>query len=459
MEENARILIVDDEEDILISLEYYLKARFAHVKTESRPSRIPDHLREGNYDLVLLDMNFGKGRTSGGEGLDWLKVILQTQPSAAVIMMTAYAEVEVAVEAVKLGAVDFIEKPWRNEKLHATLLSALQLSRSRQEVRDLQRHQQVLNKEVNKYFGEIIGHSPAMQRVFDIIDKVAQTEANILILGENGTGKELVARAIHKRSQRADAIFVGVDLGAVPETLFESELFGHVKGAFTDARENREGQFEVASGGTLFLDEIGNLALPMQAKMLSALQNRSIRRIGANQHTRIDIRLVCATNMPLYEMVKDNQFRTDLLYRINTVELQLPPLRERREDIPLLTEHFLEEYTRKYQKDRMKLSAKTMKQLQAYHWPGNIRELRHAVERAVILAEGLELQISDFFRQELQQHNVQGPGVDNFNLAHLEKWAIQEAMKKYQGNITKAAEELGLTRAALYRRLSKHQII
>lgn len=458
MEAPSRILIVDDEKDLLISLEYFLSDHFDEIKTETRPSRIPEHLRNAHYDLVMLDMNFQKGHTSGAEGLNWLKEILKIQPNIGVIVMSAYAEVEVAVEAVKLGATDFIEKPWRNQKLLATVLSALHLSRSRKEVQSLQKHQQVLTRDVRRHFGQIIGQSPAMQKVFDVIDKVAQTDANILILGENGTGKELVARAIYRKSKRSQQVFVSVDLGAIAETLFESELFGHKKGAFTDAREDRTGQFEVANQGTLFLDEIGNLSLPMQAKLLSAIQNREIRKIGTNAPIPIDIRLVSATNMPLYQMAEGKQFRMDLLYRINTVEIKLPPLRDRREDIPLLFDHFLEEYARKYQKPLARIGKKTMKKLQTYDWPGNVRELRHAVERAVILAEGNQLMLSDFFHQEPAKPTNNLPSFSNYNLAELEKWAIQQALKKYQGNISKSAEELGLTRAALYRRMAKYEI-
>jgi DNA-binding NtrC family response regulator len=374
-------------------------------------------------------------------------------------MITAYADVKMAVEAVKVGAIDFLEKPWRNERLLTTIRAALQLSQSRREVKKLAEKQEVLVGDLEQPFGEIIGQSPSMQQVFKLIKKVAKTDANVLILGENGTGKELVARAIHRQSPRSENVFITVDLGAISENLFESELFGHKKGAFTDAKADRAGRFEVASGGSLFLDEIGNLSLPLQAKLLSALQTRHIQRVGSNELINVDIRLVCATNMPLYEMVKENQFRQDLLYRINTVEIQLPPLRERQKDIPILAEHFLTTYAKKYQKGTLSINEKTIQQLQAYPWPGNIRELRHAVERAVILADNQELSIHDFILQGTGDQKSTTEGEPHtYNLEELERWAIQRALVKHTGNISKAAEEVGLTRAAFYRRMAKYEL-
>ncbi|MCB0549834.1 MAG: sigma-54-dependent Fis family transcriptional regulator [Phaeodactylibacter sp.] len=457
----AKILIVDDEEDILLSLEFFLSQHFEEVKTESNPFQLPRLLRNTQYDLIMLDMNFKKGDTSGKDGMMWLNKVMELDPTASVIMITAYADVKTAVEAVKGGAIDFIEKPWRNEKLLTTILSALKLSRTRRQVKRLEQKQQALSSNIDQHFGEIIGNSPAIKQVFTLVSKVAKTDANVLILGENGTGKELVARAIHRQSPRSHEVFITVDLGAIPDSLFESELFGHKKGAFTDAREDRNGRFELASGGTLFLDEIGNLSQPLQAKLLTTLQGRYIRRIGDNDPIPIDIRLICATNMPLYDMVKENAFRQDLLYRINTVEIKLPPLRERREDIPLLTAHFLNTYQRKYQKPELSISAETMKELKAYSWPGNIRELRHAVERAVILSDGPQLEIGDFI---LHPSDAIGPDgnqqpqeeLDNYNLTEIERWAIRKALTKHAGNISRAADELGLTRAALYRRMAKY---
>jgi len=466
---DANILIVDDEEDILLSMEYFLQGHFNRVVTENNPYHIPRHLRKQHFDLLLLDMNYRRGDTSGREGMQWLQKIMELQPDAAVVMITAYADVSTAVEAVKAGATDFIEKPWRNEKLLSTLVAALKRKEERkaEAVQAKKKKSKVASSQNGQSTtgGEIVGDSSAMQRVFDLIDKVAHTDANVLILGENGTGKELIAQSIHQKSKRSNSVFVSVDLGAVPETLFESELFGHKKGSFTDAKEDRIGRFEAASGGSLFLDEIGNLSLPLQAKLLTALQNRQIRRLGTNQFTPIDIRLICATNMPLYDMVKENNFRQDLLYRINTVEIKLPPLRERQTDIPLLVAHFLKTYAQKYNKPDMSVSPEAMNELQEYDWPGNIRELRHAVERAVILSEGNKLELSDFILQEREEVTTNTtPSVNpqdtfnSYNLADIEKWAIRKAMTKYQGNISKAADELGLTRAALYRRLAKYDL-
>lgn len=457
MKQNAKILIVDDEEDIRLSMQLFLSQHFTTIQTEANPFQLPRMLRNEEYDLILLDMNFKKGETSGRDGMMWLEKILELKPDAGVIMITAYADVKTAVNAVKTGALDFVEKPWRNERLLATIHSALKLNASRKEVKKLEQQQQVLSNALDQPFGEIIGDSEPMQQVFTLIEKVAKTDANVLILGENGTGKELVARAIHRQSPRHDKVFISVDLGAIPESLFESELFGHKKGAFTDAREDRAGRFEIASGGSLFLDEIGNLSLPLQAKLLTALQSRQIRRIGSNDSISVDIRLVCATNMPLYEMVGENSFRQDLLYRINTVEIKLPPLRERREDIPLLMDHFLARFAKKYQKKNLSVKKDTLQQLRAYHWPGNIRELRHAVERAVILSEAETLEISDFILRGGQDGNG-GAEPDTYNLAELEAWAVRKALTKHGGNISKASEELGLTRAALYRRLAKYDL-
>lgn len=454
----ARILIVDDEEDILLSLKFFLSQHFTDVTTENNPFQLPRHLRNGDYDLIMLDMNFRKGDTSGKDGMMWLEKTIELKPDAQVIMITAYADVKTAVKCVKIGALDFIEKPWRNERLLTTLLKSLELSQSRKKVKTLEEKKQTLSNDLDQPFGEIIGDSQAMKQVFSMVEKVAKTDANVLILGENGTGKELVARAIHRQSQRSNEVFISVDLGAIPETLFGSELFGHKKGAFTDAKVDRAGRFEIASGGSLFLDEIGNLSLPLQAKLLTALQSRQVQRIGANEPINIDIRLICATNMPLYEMVGEGNFRQDLVYRINTVEIKLPPLRQRQSDIPLLIDHYLKIYTRKYQRPTLTLKKETIKQLQAYGWPGNIRELRHAVERAVILAEDRELTISDFIQQgENNSRNGKKAGEpESYNLADLESWAIRKVLTHHGGNISKAADELGLTRAALYRRMDKY---
>ena len=449
------ILIVDDNEDLLLAARLFLKQHFSLVHTEQDPEKIPVLLQNENYDVILLDMNFTLDATSGVEGFLWLEKILQIDPSAVVILITAYGDVEIAVRAVKAGATDFVLKPWQNEKLLATLSSALNLRYSRLEVDKLRSRQKQLSDDIDQKYHNMIGVSPAIRKVFATIDKVAATEADILILGENGTGKELVARALHRQSPRADEVFISVDMGAIAETLFESELFGHMKGAFTDARENRPGRFELASGGTLFLDEIGNLSLAMQAKLLSVLETRKVTRLGSNAPRDIDIRLICATNMPIYDMVARNDFRQDLLYRINTVEIQLPLLRERQEDIALLTDHFLAKFAKKYQKSITGISASALKKLERYRWPGNIRELIHTLERAVILSESQMLQPADFLFPDTEKE-AEGVVFDYYNLEDVEKTVIRKALKKHAGNVSHAAGDLGLTRTSLYRRMEKY---
>ena len=451
----AKVLIIDDEEDILLSLRMFLRNQVALVHTEHNPNLIPRLLRKEDYDVILLDMNYRKGETSGNDGLRWLEKILELKPDASVIVITAFADVDLAVEAIKLGAIEFVEKPWRNQKLLSTILTVYELNKSRKTVNKLEQKQKILSDTLDQSFTEIIGESDPMKKVFKTIDKVGKTDANILLLGENGTGKELIARALHRASPRAEEVFINVDLGAIPESLFESELFGHVKGAFTDAYQDRSGRFEVASGGTLFLDEIGNLSLPLQAKLLTVLQNRKIQKVGSSQSQEVDIRLICATNMPLYDMVKEGRFRQDLLYRINTVEVMLPSLRQRGDDITLLSEHYLIMFCRKYQKTNLKFCKAAKVKLLEYDWPGNIRELRHAVERAVILSEGNSLQPEDFMFLKPNEID-QTTAIENYNLEELEQWAIKRTLTKNKGNISKAALELGITRAALYRRMEKH---
>lgn len=455
----GKILIVDDDEDVLQAARLLLKKRAQLVHTEKDPALIPALLRNESYDLILLDMNFTQDVASGREGFFWLDRILEIDPSAVVVLITAFGDVEMAVRAIKAGATDFVLKPWSNEKLLATLSAAMQLRASRTEAERLRARQETLSGDLDHRFQEFVGTSAAMRRVFDAVAKVARTDANVLILGENGTGKELVARALHRQSARARDVFVTVDMGAVSETLFESELFGHVKGAFTDAKEDRAGRFEVADGGTLFLDEIGNLSLPMQAKLLTVLQRREVIRVGSNRPKPIDVRLVCATNMPIYEMVRENTFRQDLLYRINTIEIHLPPLRERTEDIPALAEHFLAMYAKKYQKPLRGISPAAIRKMEKYRWPGNVRELQHMVERAVIMTETPVLQPEDFFFAAARMDDdTDGLVFSNYNLEDVEKLVIRKALDKYDGNISKAADELGLTRASLYRRLEKYGI-
>lgn len=446
----GKILVVDDDPDILLTARIVLKQRFAEIITENDPHKITSLLARERYDLVLLDMNFTAGFTSGKEGLRWLRKIRKTAPDTHVVLMTAYGDISLAVKAMKDGATDFVVKPWDNEALQATVLAALQSPVGLPAEAGTAQGAGLLSPPAEPL---IIGQSEAMQRVFQTIGKVAQTDANVLILGENGTGKELAARSLHLQSARAAGPFVHVDLGAVPETLFESELFGHVKGAFTDAREDRAGRFEAAHGGTLFLDEIGNLSLPLQAKLLTALQSRSITRVGANQPQRIDVRLICATNMPLHEMIPAKTFRQDLLYRINTVEIVLPPLRDRVGDIPLLAQHFLQVYTDKYQRDGFRLSPAVLDRMAHYPWPGNIRELQHALERAVIMED------TDGIIPEAPPPAGPAPSLaapPDYNLEEVEKTAIRQAISKHSGNISKAAKELGLGRTTLYRKMNKY---
>ena len=452
---SGKILIIDDDEDILYSARLLLKQHYAIVRIEKDPGQIPAILTDDHYELIMLDMNFSGDATSGTEGFNWLNKILAIDPKAIVVLITAYGNIEMAVKAIKEGATDFVLKPWHNEKLLATISSAMRLSQSKQEIEDLLSKQKQLTSDLDSQFHDMIGASDEMKRVFNTIQKVAKTDANVLILGENGTGKELVARAIHRQSSRSNQIFLSVDMGAVSESLFESELFGYMKGAFTDAKEDKPGRFEIASGGTLFLDEIGNLTPGLQVKLLAVLQNRQVTRLGSNVSRPIDIRLVCATNVPPSDLRSENRFRQDLLYRINTVEIQLPPLRKRTEDLPLLGDHFLRMYCRKYNKRQKLLSNEALSKLQSYNWPGNVRELQHTLERVVIMNESETLQADDFIFLS-GESRTDGTTIDNFHLDEAEKILIIKAVSKHDGNLTKAAKELGITRAALYRRLEKH---
>lgn len=449
------ILIMDDDEDVLTAARLFLKRHVRSVHTEKNPEKLPELLAGDSYDVILLDMNFSRDVTSGQEGLSWLSRILAMDASAVVIMITAFGDVNLAVTAVKQGATDFVLKPWQNEKLLATVSAAARLRKTRLEVASLKSRQQQLSADMNQPFNEFIGASPAMQKVYDTILKVAKTDAKVLILGENGTGKELVARALHRHSPRSGEVFISVDMGAISDSLFESELFGHVKGAFTDAGAERAGRFEIASGGTLFLDEIGNLPMPMQSKILRAIETRQVVRLGSNRSIDVDIRLVCATNMDMMDMVGRSEFRQDLLYRINTVEIHLPPLRDRGEDLALLARHFLGVYCRKYNKPMKHLEPRALDKLMKYQWPGNVRELQHCMERAVILSDADRLAPEDFL---FPAARPEGEGVvfENYNLDEVEKKIIRKAIDKHEGNISRAAGELGLTRASLYRRMGKH---
>ncbi|TFH02047.1 MAG: sigma-54-dependent Fis family transcriptional regulator [Calditrichales bacterium] len=449
--------MVDDDEDILLAFRLLVQKQVAVVRTESNPRQIPELLQKESYDLIFLDMNYEQDVTSGQEGMQWLKKILAIDPCAVVILITAYGDVEMAVRAVKEGAVDFILKPWQNEKLLTTISASLALRRSRLEARHLREQQRQLSADIDQPFLDIIGQGAAIKHLFATVSKVAKTEANVLILGENGTGKELVARAIHRQSNRSEKVFISVDMGAITETLFESELFGYVRGAFTDARKDHAGRFEVADGGTLFLDEIGNLPPALQAKLLSVLESRHITRVGSTKSQFVDIRLICATNMPVQEMITDGRFRQDLLYRINTVEINLPPLRERTEDIPLLVDHFIRSFSKKYQKKIAGCSTETILKLQHYHWPGNIRELQHTIERAIILGDSDYL-LTDDFPFQVQQASAEDSQSTRYSLGEAEKKMIMDVLKNCHGNVSQAARTLGISRAALYRRMERHKL-
>lgn len=450
---NGRILVVDDNEDILFALNLLLKPLVEDIRVATKPELIDKFYDQIHPDLVLLDMNFERDSISGEEGFEWLEHILHRDPQAVVILMTAYSDADKAVRALKSGATDFITKPWENSRLLATIFSGIKLGQERHRTRVLEQQMEVAASPFGATTAPtIIGQSPAMQHVLQTVAQVAATDANVLILGENGTGKDVIARQLGALSARASKPFVSIDLGSVPEQLFESELFGYEKGAFTDARKSKAGRMETANGGTLFLDEIGNLPLPLQAKLLAALERREISRLGGTQVTSIDVRLICATNADLHREVEEGRFREDLLYRINTIEITMPPLRDRGEDIILLAEHFLALYARKYNKVSLSLNRDARQKLLRHTWPGNVRELMHAVERAVLLAKGPGLCAADFVLKETTRRTAQAP---TLNLERLEQEAIQRAMDVAGGNISKAADLLGITRYALYRKLNK----
>jgi DNA-binding NtrC family response regulator len=452
---SGRILVVDDDTGVLTAARLLLKRHFAVVQTESDPGKLPELLRTG-FDVVLLDMNFARGADSGAEGLAWLRRILEIDPGMVVVLMTAYGDVSTAVNAIKSGATDFVLKPWQNEKLVATVTAGLTLRGSRDEVARLKTRERELVDAASGAVQPVIGNAPAMRQVFELVRRAAPTDANVLILGESGVGKEVVARLLHQQSKRAGEVFMSIDLGAVSETLFESELFGHRKGAFTDAREDRAGRFQAASGGTLFLDEIGNLPLQSQGKLLSALEHRAVTPLGSDRAVPVDVRLVSATNKPLVDLARAREFREDLLYRINTVEIRVPPLRERGEDIAPLFEHFVEVYARKYNLPPKRLSSGGLKRLEAYAWPGNVRELRHAVERALIMSDSPTLDGKDFLLMPAGAQAGDGLRLDDFNLETVEHRVIQAALDKHAGNVSRAARDLGITRASLYRRMEKY---
>ncbi|OKL38723.1 sigma-54-dependent transcriptional regulator [Pontibacter flavimaris] len=444
----ASVLVVDDDADVLTAVRLLLRPHVGDIVVEKNPETLPALLRQQSFDLILLDMNFKSALNTGNEGLYWLRKIKELKPEVAVVMITAYGDIDLAIRSLKEGAADFVVKPWHNEKLLAILTDALG-KKGRPEISLPIGPADILG-------AELLGESEAMQDIFLKIKKVAPTDANILILGENGTGKELVAKAIHEYSLRAAKPFVKVDVGALTESLFESELFGHKKGAFTDAREDRPGRFEAATGGTIFLDEIGNISLHQQAKLLSVLQNRQVIRLGTNEPIPIDVRLLCATNVPLAQLANESRFRKDLIYRINTVEITIPPLRKRGKDILLLAHHFAAVYADKYLKPVPELSKAALDKLQQYHYPGNVRELQYAMERAVIMADGPVLGPDDILFSPIEAAPVEEKLAEESNLEELERVTINRVLQKHGGNLTRASKELGITRTALYRRLGKY---
>jgi len=456
MKKIGRILVVDDNLDILTSARLLLKKHYSLVKTSDDPQQITELIKQFDFDVIVLDMNFTQDAMSGQEGFHWLKTILSINPSIVVIMMTAYGDIKLAVDAIKAGASDFIPKPWQNDQLLASMAAAFQHSDTKKVVEQLTRQTQGLSHVINKKKQTFIGQSPAMKQVFATIEKAAITDANILITGESGTGKELVARAIHQASLRTNQTFINVDMGAISESLFESELFGHKKGAFTDAKSDRIGRFELARGGSLFLDELANLPLNQQAKLLTALQNREITPVGGVKSIPIDIRLISATNDNLLEAVDNGRFRQDLLYRINTIEIRLPPLRERKEDIALLINYYLKHFCQKYNRELI-INASDIQKLSRYSWPGNVRELCHANERAVILTDSDSLDISSIINiKQTESKNDNAP--KTFDLEKVEEITIANALSHFKGNVSQAAKALGLTRGALYRRLDKYEL-
>ncbi len=453
---DARILIVDDDRHVLKAARLVLKQQFSQIDTLDRPTGLEHRLAQQDFDVILLDMNFSPGATSGEEGLYWLGITRRLAPDTKVILMTAFGGVDKAVDAMRHGAADFVVKPWDNPRLIASMIAAARLAQADREVNRLQSRQQLLDSEADQH--RIVGISKSLQTMLAQIGKVAATSASVLILGENGTGKELVARAIHRQSARRDRGFVSVDVGALSESLFESEMFGHRKGAFTDAREDRAGRFEVASGGTLFLDEIGNLNLQMQAKLLGALETRTITRVGSDRPVPVDVRVICATNLSEREMRDPARFRQDLLYRINTVELRLPPLRDRREDIAMLAEHFAEIYSRKYGKPQLRIDAASIDRLRAWTWPGNVRELRHLIERVVIMSEHPTLQLDGVLPEQAQADHLAATTDLPLNLDQLEKLAIERALVLHARNLSRVAQTLGVSRSTLYRKMARHDV-
>jgi len=446
----GKILIVDDNINVLTALSQLLEPEFQRVISVDDPEQIPGVMQVENIDLVLLDMNFEKGSSSGEEGIFWLEKILKKDPEMVVILITAYGNIDLAVECIKKGALDFLLKPWDNDKLITTIKSGLKLRQSRNMVRSLQEKQSHLNEMILARQSDFIGRSESVLAIKKLISKIAPSDSTVLIMGENGTGKELIAKEIHNQSDRKDEVFVHVDMGAVSGTLFESELFGHVKGAYTDALKDRAGRFEVASGGTLFLDEIGNLTPGLQAKLLNVIQNREVTRLGSNKPVKVDVRIICATNKDLPEMIEENRFREDLYYRINTIEIVIPPLRERKDDITILSEYFLEEFRKKYSREDIYFSGAFKEYLMEQDWPGNVRQLRSCIEKAVLLTDSRMIMPEG---SSLNGLPVSRDKNDKRSLQEIEKEILLETLSRNNGNIKKTAEELGIARSTVYNKL------
>ncbi|MCT4614473.1 MAG: sigma-54 dependent transcriptional regulator [Marinifilaceae bacterium] len=451
---NSNILIVDDNQELLIALKIILKSHVKNIKCISSPNQLISSLQANNYDLVLLDMNFKAGLNTGNEGIYWLNEIRKLDSDIAVVLITAYGDTQLAVKAIKNGANDFIEKSWDESMIISTLKSVLKLRSSKIQIKDLKQKQKHLTSSLANDFELHNSKAPNMQNLYSIANKISTTDANVLILGENGTGKEVMAKYIHDNSNRRNQIFVKLDLGAISSNLFESELFGHKKGSFTDAKEDRVGRLVIASGGTLFLDEITNIPMNLQVKLLSALQNREVYPIGSTKAVPIDIRLICATNMDVPKMIDENMFREDLLYRINTIQLNMPALRDRHEDIIQFANLFLSEFSAKYQKENIGLSNTAISLLKSNAWKGNIRELRHCIEKAVILSDSNILSESDFDINS----NSNNIDFNNLNLSYNEKLIINKAIEKCSGNLSKAAKKLGINRSTLYDKIKKYDL-
>lgn len=451
--ENAHVLIIDDDPDVLLTGEIVLKQRFSKVSCLDHPNRASQVLELGEVEVLLLDMNYSPGANDGKEGLEWISKLHEGYPQVKIIIITAYGELSLAVEAMKRGAIDFVTKPWEYEKIQVSVSNALRLGRSEKEIKRLKTKQQGLKQNLVAKSDSVIAESAEMKEVLKMAEKVSRTDANVLLLGENGTGKGLMAKLIHEMSPRADEVFMSVDLGSITGSLFESELFGHKKGAFTDAKEDRMGRFEAADGGTIFLDEVGNLTPAMQSKLLAVIQSRELTRIGENQPRQFDVRIIAATNANLEQMINEGTFREDLFYRLNTIEFDLPPLRDRLADIGPMVNHFIQKFCKKYTQSEPVIASETVDKLKKYHWPGNIRELEHAVERAVILSDGIKLMPEDFnLRKEIKTDGM----IPTTNLEELEKITIEKVIKKNEGNMSRVAQELGIGRTTLYRKLEKY---